>query len=203
MIGTRPGRRHLGAGLALCLGLCLAGLGVLFPVPANAYVRYRAENGSPYAWASSCVQITGYPQGIATMTVDQITNAIQQAVGAWSNSDPKIGACSYLDLQLTIADPDATLPEAKYDHYNNVVLRSDAWTTLCSVGPNGAQVCHEPSALAITAVFANKKSGEIVDADIEVNAVVGGLPVGGSHHDSLTPGRCRICKTRSRTRWGT
>ena len=152
---------------AILTTITVVALGILYPAPARAYVRYLAKDGRPYAWPSTCVRIVGYPQGLTSMTVDQITTALTQAVGSWSIQDPTVTNCSYLDLQLTMEPATQPPPEAKYDRYNNVVFRT-AWTSLCNLDPNGTPVCHDPAALAITSVFAI--STNIVDADIEINA---------------------------------
>ncbi len=136
-------------------------------VPAFAYVRYRSESDCPYAWRARSIPVTGYPQGLAGMTVEQITAAAFGAAAVWSKGDPALAACTDLDLKVTMKPSAAKPPAAKYDHVNNLVFLADNW---CPPETVGTPDCRAAAALAITSVFA-KTWGEIVDADIEVNGV--------------------------------
>jgi hypothetical protein len=142
---------------------------VLLPATASGYVRYRSESGCPYTWQTRTIPITGFPQGLPNdVALDDIVTAMSGAVSAWGKTDPALIACTDLDLQLTVLALSVTPPSAaKYDHQNSIMFR-DTWG--CMPGPNGYPECRDPNALAITSVFATKW-GQIVDADIEVNAV--------------------------------
>jgi MYXO-CTERM domain-containing protein len=105
-----------------------------------------------------------YPTDLPLMTRDQTRDAIAGAVAAWSKQDPTIGACSYLDLRLQIAAATDPQPASANDGMNIVAFRRDTW---CPRPPN----CYDPSALALTTVSARTSTGEIIDADIEINAV--------------------------------
>lgn len=132
--------------------------------PAHAYVRYATAGGLPFGWKKSCVWITSYPTDLPLMTRDQTRDAIAAAVGAWSKQDPTIGACSYLDLRVQAAAAGEPQPASANDGMNVVAFRRDTW---CPRPPN----CYDPSALALTTVSARTSTGEIIDADIEINAV--------------------------------
>jgi MYXO-CTERM domain-containing protein len=134
------------------------------PRPAHAYVRYSTAGGLPFGWKRSCVSITAYPTDLPLMTRDQTRDAIAGAVAAWSKQDPTIGACSYLDLRLQVAAATDPQPASANDGMNVVAFRRDTW---CPRPPN----CYDPSALALTTVSARTSTGEIIDADIEINAV--------------------------------
>lgn len=158
----RPARRLVAAlGLAGALGIVLAS------AEAAAYVRYTSDSGCPYGWRSRSVPVVLYPRGLTSMTVEEITNATAQAVGAWTKNSPALGGCTDLDLPLTAKSVDDVPSAAKYDHINNVLIQATTW---CTTLDNGYLDCHDQSALAITSVFATTW-GQIVDADIEVNAV--------------------------------
>ena len=61
-----------------------------------------------------------------------------------------------------------------YDHKNVIVFRQDTWcrhpAPTDSAGVTEPD-CYSSSALALTSVFKNAQTGEILDADIEINAV--------------------------------
>jgi len=145
--------------LAVALGLTAAGAG-----SARAYVQYQVmdDNGNPtgvyFHWGQSCVPVTAYPDQFRDMTPAQVGVAATAAAGAWSRTQV---ACTFMDVEVDVSS-DPTHP-AGSDPYNVLVFK-DPW---CDPAHPGQ--C-EPSALAITSVWANKKTGVIHDGDIEVNA---------------------------------
>jgi hypothetical protein len=56
------------------------------------------------------------------------------------------------------------------DYHNRLIFRQDGWCLDPSPTGSNQSLCYDPSALAITSVFQRKTSGEILDADLEVNA---------------------------------
>ena len=147
-------------------GIC-AGL-MAVAMPASAYVRYRSDSGCPYGWRVRTVPIREFPQGLAGLNEAEIANAATQAASAWgAGGSERLASCTDLDLQITPMTLDDIPPAAKYDQMNNVVFRSDSW---CTDASSASVVACDPFSLAITSVFA-RKWGEILDADIEVNAV--------------------------------
>ncbi len=168
---TSSARQHREQGSSR--GLVVVSLGLLTVLvtpaaPASAYVRYRSTDGCPYGWRMRDLPITGYPQGLAGLDEGQIANAATQAALAWSKGSDALGSCTDLDLQVTMQSLDVPAPVAKYDHQNILVFRGDAW---CPDPIKDPANCKDAYALAITSVFAGTKSGEIFDADIEVNAL--------------------------------
>jgi len=144
------------AAVALVLGAAAA---------AHGYVRYESAAGMPFAWKTSCVRLTAYPADIANMTKAQTGAAVAAAVASWSKQDPTLAACSYLDLILAVAPDAAVMPPARNDGANGVGFRQDGW---CS--RTDPTVCYDPAALALTTVSARTSTGEILDADVEINA---------------------------------
>ena len=130
---------------------------------AGAYVRYRSDAGVPYAWPRSCLGIIVYPAAIADlMPADQVLAAATAAGDAWSAAEV---AGTALDIQMAATDLDP--PLAAYDGQNSMLFRHDQW---CNATDTPGTCTYDPSALALTTVFARKQTGEILDADIEVNA---------------------------------
>jgi hypothetical protein len=66
---------------------------------------------------------------------------------------------------LTAAPDPAVMPPAGNDGANTVGFRQDGW---CS--RTDSTICYDPAALALTTVSARTSTGEIIDADVEINA---------------------------------
>lgn len=153
-------RRALAAPVAVAVVVVAALLTVT--TPAAAYVRYLSESLCPYAWRQRNLVIRAYPRGVADLDEAQIANAVAQAAGVWTETNPTLATCTDLSIGVTMMSLADASPDAKFDRQNNLVFRPDNW---CLVpGPD----CKDPNALAVTSVFA-RTWGEIVDADIEVN----------------------------------
>jgi len=146
---------------ALALGATLAG-----PTTrsAFAFIQYQVVDkdtkqptGVYIKWNRTCVDITAYPNDLTEMTYDQVAQAASAAAATWSQVSLP---CTYLDIEVTPSmDPTRV---AGQDAYNVMVFRNP-W---CD--PDKPDEC-QPEALAITSVFAGRTSGNIHDADIEVN----------------------------------
>jgi hypothetical protein len=159
----RPRRR-----VALSLACALVALAVAVPLPARAYVRSRTNGGLdvPTAWGKSCIPLRIYIDNppLELGGADYLA-AAQNAAVAWSHSSLD---CTVLNLTVTSAPEDTA--DVGLDGENRVVFRKDDWCLHPPpTDPNEAP-CHDSAALAVTSVFQNKKTGEIVDADVEVNA---------------------------------
>jgi MYXO-CTERM domain-containing protein len=101
--------------------------------------------------------------GVSDLPADKVAAAIADATAAW----PGAGSCSY--LKFVVDAPEAG--EVGLDFINRIVFREDQW---CRPGP--PMLCYDSSASAITTLFfidkaGDPRDGEILDADIEVNAV--------------------------------
>jgi len=134
--------------------------------PSEAFVRYLTEDNAPFFWAQASVSITGYSNDFTqtSMTTDQVASALQGAAAAWSQ---ETNSCTYLELVPALST--AATPLAVNDGHNALIFHSTVW---CHVGSNGqCDVDYDASALAVTTDTANRKTGQILDADVEVNLV--------------------------------
>ena len=134
--------------------------------PAEAFVRYLTDDNMPFFWAQASVPITGYSNDFTqtSMTTDQVAAALQGAALAWSK---ETNSCTYLELVPALST--APTPVAANDGHNSLLFHSTVW---CHVGANGqCNVDYDASALAVTTDTANTKTGQIYDADVEVNLV--------------------------------
>ena len=139
----------------LILTLAVAGLPTL-PLPAAAYVRTVTEAGAPSAWKTPCPTMEfslGAPP--PEMDAPSYLAAAQAAGVAWSQASMNgIDRCSNV-IFTVVPVPDVSGPVGM-DYHNRLIFRQDSF--------------YDPYALAITSVFQLKNSGEILDADLEVNA---------------------------------
>ncbi len=117
-------------------------------------------SGKPLYWPTSCVSYSFQKDGTQTLVYEQTQLAVGKAFAAWNELDCGGGEKASISFVPT------EIVECKKSQYNkegknlNVVLfQDDDWT---SRGIDGT--------LAKTSVTSNQETGEIYDADIEVNA---------------------------------
>jgi hypothetical protein len=159
-------RRRARVAGATIAALAVGTLTALAPRPAAAFVRYLSDDGAPFFWAQSSVPITAYPNDFTQsgMTTDQVGGALAAAAAAWSKEQ---NPCTYLELGTSLST--APTPLAVNDGHNSVIFHSTSW---CHLGSNGnCNISYDSSALAVTTDTANTKTGQIYDADVEVNLV--------------------------------
>jgi len=146
------------------------GLAGLLPRDASAYVRELTSAGVPVAWLNPCVDMhfsLGSPPPVLAASDLKVASTL--AAAAWSY--PQVAGT---DIRLAIAtDPQASA-RVGYDKRNVITFRQGTW---CRDPPRiddagvSTPDCYPSSALAVTSIFKNVTTGEIVDADIEFNAV--------------------------------
>jgi len=129
---------------------------LLVASPCFAYVRSTSIDGKPLFWRSNLVFVQGpkvFPPGL---TQTDTIHGLSVAAEAW-------GAPECTSLSIAASQHLGATPEVMNDGKPQLIVRTDKW---CD-GMN----CHDPLQLAVTSVFAKAADGEIVDADIELNAV--------------------------------
>jgi len=165
--------------------LALACLAVSLPgATAEAYSRTKTSTGIAVAWKNPCIEMRfflGSPAPL--MSAAQYLAAAENAAAAWSHDQL---ACS--DIRLTVAEDPAADALTGNDKQHMIILRQDSW---CPRGSDASTAgCYPGNALAITTVWKNKKTGEIPDADIEINAVKTSIGGGYLWNDVVTnPGK--------------
>ena len=137
---------------------------------SHAYVREVTDGGVPVAWHYPCITMQiylGSPPPV--LAAADYFAASMQAAAAWSY--PSL-ACT--DIRLSVVAKQQSSADVGYDHNNVIVFRQETWcrqpAPLDDAGI-AEPYCYPASALALTSVFKNAKTGEILDADIEINAV--------------------------------
>jgi MYXO-CTERM domain-containing protein len=140
---------------ALSLAVLAAGL-LGATRPADAYVRTVTDRMVPVHWRRPCVTLIVHnATPPANLTPDLVVSAAQAAAATWST--PAVSCTSWIMSIAVENTADATVAN---DQKNNLVFRTTDWA-------------YDPSALAITTVFAQQSDGLILDADVELNAAGG------------------------------
>lgn len=173
----RQVRKHMSAsqnllrpGLAASvLGLC--GGFLLQMSPAQAYVRSRTRSCNPVHWTQSClyVQLDGDLAG-TDQSADEIESATQSAIASWND---RLQLPSFISLRYL--PPSGPKEVNQLDGLQLIKFRRDTWCRPAT--STGQATCFDSSAAAVTTVtFLNRPNdpaldGQIIDADIEMNAV--------------------------------
>ena len=137
---------------------------------AHAYVREVTSQGVPMAWNYPCVTMHIYLSSPPpVLAAADYFSASTLAAAAWSF--PSL-ACT--DIRLSVVAETQSTADVGYDHKNVIVFRQDTWCRHSApMNSDGVTEpdCYSSSALALTSLFKNVQTGEILDADIELNAV--------------------------------
>lgn len=167
-------------------GLLGAALGVtlLAAGDAGAYVRSRSNACNPIYWPQQCVYVTldksgALGNGNQDLSFDDVVTGTKNAIDSWQSRLAAAG--SYLQLKYYPADQNR---ETELDYIPVIKFRYDTCSGSCNSGQwcrparGTAKVqCYDRSAAALTTVFFydtpndRARDGQIIDADIELNAV--------------------------------
>jgi hypothetical protein len=131
---------------------------------ASAYVRTVTSTGAPMFWNRTVITIQAYVGDPPEPLISQdVLYAAQSAANTWSRD--RVG-CTSLELRITSTqEPSAPV---LLDGVSRMTFRRESW---CKEPQVPGEPCYDPLALAVTSVFARKNDGEILDADVELNAV--------------------------------
>ncbi len=154
--------------LQIPLVLFVSALGSLVPSAASAYVREVTSTGIAVSWRNPCILMQIFLGDIPpVLTADQFLQAATTAASVWSQ--PTL-ACS--DIRLSVIPNVLPTADVADDNKNVIVFRRQTWCSSSSptANPNDT-TCYADSALAVTTLFKNKKTGQLLDADIAFNAV--------------------------------
>ena len=140
-------------------------------------------NGVPVFWKDTCLSYAIQRDGSAALGIsaDQIAPLVADAFRAWSDvicpngGTPPISALSQGSIACNAVEFNCQVPEA---NSNLIVFRDDFEDTMA----------FRFGVIALTTVTANKNTGEIFDADIEINSrdeefVLGPVPPGSTARD--------------------
>ena len=137
--------------------------------------------GMPLTWASSCIQVYVQANGSPKqgLSFDDVKGSLTRAFAAWTGADCGGGAVPLLDVQvLGPIGCDQSEYNQTQKNANIVMFRDDEWPYI------GGE-----DALGFTDLHFNADTGELWDADIEINSVTQhysvGTPVNGADLDSV------------------
>jgi hypothetical protein len=141
---------------ALLAALWLA----LSSAPARAYVRATDGQGRALVWHGLELKlVVADPAGPLAA---ELREATRSAARRWAAAT---------GLQIEVADVSDARPRVSEDGINRILLRSRRWCPDDSTLP-----CHDPTRSALTQLYTRPRTGspnagEIIEADIEINAV--------------------------------
>jgi hypothetical protein len=147
---------------------CVVAAVACWPTSAAAYVRGRTTAGTPIAWSHGCLQLHVDTTPNPAYATDPMKSDLDAALAAWNGSDQ---ACTELSLERVGDAADASVA---FDGKSMVLWRLPGF---CDDGGNAEdEACLSPDATATTTVFFHddpgaSDDGEIVEADMEINAV--------------------------------
>lgn len=135
---------------------------------ARTGVQRTSRSLRPLYHASGCMAFT-LVGGTDAIAGDGEWNAFHEAFTAWEDAS-SAEACGKVTLGSVTA---ATATEGR-DGLNTIRFRDDTWCRPAT--PTEPEVCHSPDAVAVTRVLFvdnpnDPRDGEIIEVDIEVNAV--------------------------------
>jgi|HubBroStandDraft_2_1064218.scaffolds.fasta_scaffold62280_2 MYXO-CTERM domain-containing protein len=137
----------------------------LSPGPAQAYVRSVNTEGKQLYWSSSCETVTIYLNGFTAMTPDEVAKSIGAAAAAWgpdsvtcpTNAGDGGNGHPYFEILPQLATGGSVPSVGGTDGKNSIIFQTTPSEDL------------GPEVLASTQV-AKAPDGQIVEADIEINA---------------------------------
>jgi MYXO-CTERM domain-containing protein len=163
---------------ALVLALCAS----LAPDQASAYCRMTTEGGpqvgdrpcveegAPLVWSSSCLSYAVDRRGSrwfrnedGTPNLAEVEALVDQSFFTWTEAD-----CGGSSPNLVFQPLDAsTCKRAEFKSEGNVntIAFLDPWKDPCAEAGTG----YDPFAFAVTVVWHNTSSGQILDADLMIN----------------------------------
>jgi hypothetical protein len=123
--------------------------------------------GIPLSWTEQCISFSVNVAGSARLALDyQAALAIvQQGFSRWPNASCSDGSPSIAFEHRGGLTCDRVEYNPSGPNANAVIFRDDSWGT------------HDPTALALTTVAFNVRTGRILNADMEINATTDELRV--------------------------
>ena len=140
-------------------------------------VQRTALSGRALHHASGCIDFVYDGRGTAQLAGDVEWDAVDAALGAWEAASSSL-SCGGVVFQRQVM---ANAPNGR-DGINTIRFRDDRWCRPATL--TEPEICHSPGAVAITRLIfvddpASPRDGEILEVDIEVNAVDFALAMDG------------------------
>jgi uncharacterized protein (TIGR03382 family) len=170
-------------------GVVIGGAALSWTEPASAFCRTTtcngqdipcvfdeagcATTGTPVYWPDLCVSFAFHADGstLRGISAEKAGDALRKAFQTWISADcgdgkhPSLGAFSNGEVYCTEAEYNYDAVDKEGEKHvagpnaNLMVFRDDAWTYVS-----------ETQTLAVTTITFAKQTGQILDADIELNS---------------------------------
>ena len=183
---------------ALLAACAAAGFAVLFQTgDASAYCRMTTdggaqignascvERGEPLEWADPCLGYAVDSRGSNWMSQEDINAAIDASFATWMDADCDGSAPNVIFKPL----PPSTCQRAEFNTGPNVntIAFLDPWRDPCfEPGDPG----YDDNAFAVTIVWHNTNTGEILDADMMINDTEASATSAGGPYDNCPDTGC-------------
>lgn len=140
-------------------------------------VQRTSRSGRALSRASGCVDFVFDGRGTDQLAGDTEWDAVDEALGAWEGASADL-SCGGVVFQRQVM---ARAPEGR-DGINTIRFRDDTWCRPATL--TEPEICHAPDAVAVTRMLyvddpASPRDGEILEVDIEINAVDFALAIDG------------------------
>ncbi len=143
------------------------------PDGAVFFVRTETGREAPLFWGTRSQVLRPQPDGTSHLAGDVEVDIMRQALATWNAAARTCGD----GIELSLGEPE--VGEVGFDKVNRIVFRDDRWCapidceSFCGPADQcpGGEECHNPNAAGLTTVCFNAETGEILDADIELNGV--------------------------------
>ncbi len=133
------------------------------PSPTRCWTQ-----GVPLFWASGCVHYAVFSQASKQVSLAETVRVADAAFLAWTNASCRVGHPSIVAIPSITDDGAVTYVAGSRPNNTNVIrYRDDSWTA--NDGSN---------TLGLTTLTFDKDTGEIFDADMEINAFDHMLSIG-------------------------
>lgn len=136
-------------------------------IPAHAFVRTRTSSGTPTRWRSGCLRLEPGGPDNPQFSPDRLRSALDRALASWNGATSQ---CSRLHIDVGGRGSD----DVAFDGKSVILWRLQGFCE--DPSHRNDETCMSPSATATTTTFyydrpGKPEDGEILEADIELNAV--------------------------------
>lgn len=140
------------------------------------------EIGAPFFWNNPCLSYAIDRGGSESMEYDEIENAVNAAFETWETAACPGGSTPNLVFKPSIQP--STCKRAEFNNVGNVntIAFLNPWEDPCL---DEDELPYDPRAFAVTVVWHNTSTGEILDVDMMINDLrfVPGGRAGGPYAD--------------------
>ncbi|MEM6961987.1 MAG: matrixin family metalloprotease [Myxococcota bacterium] len=157
MLAIAPLRR-------VSLALFAWNLGMLAFVPTvAAFTQSESEEGAGLEWFQPCVTYSIDFRGSVDLSMETVQLIVEDSFRAWTEV-----TCDGVSVGITAEESsdNATCQKAEFNS-------SDGNVNTIAFIDNWSELGYDPAAFALTTVFHNRRSGEILDVDLQVNENLG------------------------------